>query len=604
MDSIGMHRPRNLGWARAAALLYGDWGTSKAYVIGLAFVAAGFSSFPIILAVCGLTGLVAYNYIIVCKNFPDGGGVYSAAREQSRVLAVLGSLLLVANFTVTAAMSGWAAMSYFGIAKEYFKLATIGVVLLIGVINYFGPKHSGSLAVTFAVPMVVVVVGIIALSVPHLTVTNLQPMSGTFGQNWVAFVGVILALSGVEAIANLTGVMKLDAGATPENPRVLSTARKAIWPVAAEVVFGTVLLAWAMLSLPHNLAEAIKLRFEDMLRFLGEHYGAAAFGPHFGQIFGVFIGLVVGLLLLSAVNTAISALIGLIYMLARDREMPRTFTFLNGHGVPRLPLAVAALLPVLLVAIADDLRTLADLYAIGVVGAITVNLGSCCFNRRLHLQWWERGVMFVTFLVLFAVEITIAKTSQNALFFVACVVGVGFALRWWAMKHAGFETVIVKRELAAAVSPDHIAHFRPNLTPGQSILVAARGLTPVLRFAIEEAKFRQGNLYVLYIKELAVNLPGPLANVELPRWQHDHDAAQIMYAMIKLGQEIGVAVIPVYVVSENSAATILDIAATIGADMLMLGSSHRTKLSRLLKGNVITEVAKDLPENIQLVIHS
>jgi len=28
--------------------------------------------------------------------------------------------------------------------------------------------------------------------------------------NWVAFVGMILALSGVEAIANLTGVMRLD----------------------------------------------------------------------------------------------------------------------------------------------------------------------------------------------------------------------------------------------------------------------------------------------------------------------------------------------------------------------------------------------------------
>ena len=599
-----MHRPRNLGWARAAALLYGDWGTSKAYVIGLAFVAAGFSSFPIILAVCALTGLVAYNYIIVCKNFPDGGGVYSAAREQSRVLAVLGSLLLVANFTVTAAMSGWAAMSYFGIAKEYFKLATIGFILLIGLINYFGPKHSGSLALMFAVPMVVVVVGIIALSVPHLTLANLEPMSGTVGQNWVAFVGVILALSGVEAIANLTGVMKLDAGATPEKPRVLSTARKSIWPVAAEVVSGTALLAWAMLSLPHNLSDEMRLRFEDMLRFLGEHYGTAALGPHFGQVFGVFIGLVVGLLLLSAVNTAISALIGLIYMLARDREMPQSFTKLNFHGVPRLPLAVASLLPALLVIISDDLRSLANLYAIGVVGAITVNLGSCCFNRRLLLHWWERGIMTATFLILFAVELTVAKNSQNALFFVVCVLGVGFALRWWAMKHAGFETIIIKRELAAAVSHDHITHFRPNLAPGQSILVAARGLTPVLRFAVEEARFRQGNLYVLYIKELAVNLPGPLANVERPRWQDDHAAAQIMYAMIKLGQEIGVTVMPVYVVSENPAATILDITATIGADVLMLGSSHRTNLARLLKGNVVTEVAKNLPENIQLVIHS
>ena len=50
-ETAGVHRPRNLDWKRAAALLYGDWGTSKAYVIGLAFLAAGFSSFPIILAV-------------------------------------------------------------------------------------------------------------------------------------------------------------------------------------------------------------------------------------------------------------------------------------------------------------------------------------------------------------------------------------------------------------------------------------------------------------------------------------------------------------------------------------------------------------------------
>jgi hypothetical protein len=110
--SIGVDRPRNVDWRRAAALLYGDWGTSKAYVIGLAFVAAGFASLPIILAVCLLTALVGYNYAIVCRNFPDGGGVYSAAKPQSRLLAAVGALLLIANFLVTAALSGWAAMSY------------------------------------------------------------------------------------------------------------------------------------------------------------------------------------------------------------------------------------------------------------------------------------------------------------------------------------------------------------------------------------------------------------------------------------------------------------------------------------------------------------
>jgi hypothetical protein len=35
----------------------------------------------------------------------------------------------------------------------------------------------------------------------------------------------------------------------------------------------------------------------------------------------------------------------------------------------------------------------------------------------------------------------------------------------------------------------------------------------------------------------------------------------------------------------------------------MLGAPHRNKLVSLLKGNVVTEVARSLPENIQLVIH-
>ena len=116
--SAGVHRPRNVDWQRAAGLLYGDWGTSKAYVLGLAFVAAGFASFSIILAVCALTAIVAFNYIIICAHFPDGGGVYSAARQQSRFLASVGALLLIANFIVTAALSGWAGVTYLGVPTE------------------------------------------------------------------------------------------------------------------------------------------------------------------------------------------------------------------------------------------------------------------------------------------------------------------------------------------------------------------------------------------------------------------------------------------------------------------------------------------------------
>jgi amino acid transporter/nucleotide-binding universal stress UspA family protein len=616
MDSVGHHRPRNVDWKRAAALLYGDWGTSKAYVIGFAFSgltgAVAYRSLPIILAVCALTALVAYNYIIVCRHYPDGGGVYSAARLQSRFLAVVGALLLVANFTVTAGMSGWAAMSYFRVPESHIGLATLGVVLAVGVINYFGPKHSGSLALVLAIPMVVAVVLIIALSIVTergLNTANLEPPPSGFSTSWIAFINLILALSGVEAIANLTGVMKLDPGSTMAEARVSRTASKAIAVVAVEVVLGTALLGWAMLSLPGKdtpeLQKLLHDRWEDMLSVLAQQYGTLAWGsPALGAAFGVVVGIVVGLLLLSAVNTAVAALIGLGYMMARDGEMPKAFTRLNSHGVPWWPLVIATALPMLVVLFSNNLGSLMGLYAIGVVGAIAVNLGSCAFNRHLKLHWLERGVMGFTFLLLFAVELTIARTKPDALFFAVCVVSAGLALRGYAQRRAGLRTLAVSEEVAAAVAPESLRDFRRKLEPGQAILVAARGLTPVLRFALEEARLRQSTLYVLYVKEVAVSFSGPLNSSETPRWQDDRNARAIMYAMLELGRENKVSVVPVYAVSDNPAGTILDLAATLGIDILMLGAPHRRTLASLLKGNVVTEVANHLPENIQLVIHS
>src|SRR5207244_4165071 len=118
------------------------------------------------------------------------------------------------------------AMTYFKVPKEWVWVATVGVIFVIGLVNYFGPKHSGSFALSLAIPTVVVVVLLVLLSAPHLTLAHLEPSHQSFRKNWTAFVGVILALSGVESIANLTGVMTLDRGSTMADPKVGRTASK------------------------------------------------------------------------------------------------------------------------------------------------------------------------------------------------------------------------------------------------------------------------------------------------------------------------------------------------------------------------------------------
>ncbi|MCC7518411.1 MAG: amino acid permease [Verrucomicrobiae bacterium] len=597
-----IRRPRNLDWKRAAAILYGDWGTSKAYVLGLAFVAAGFSSLPIILAICALTAIVAISYGIICAHFPDGGGVYSSARTQSRILAVVGALLLVADLTVTAALSAWTGLSYLGLEARFVPWVAMLSVVALGTINLAGPKHSGSLAAVLAIPTVVVVLLLALFSFPHLTLAHLQPPKAGFSHNWVAFVGMILALSGVETIANLTGVMKTDARSTADRPSVRRTSRFAIALIAIEVVLGTALLGWAMLSLPSSLSGELLARKEDMLRFLGEQYGALAFGNRFGVGFGVVVGLVVGLLLISAVNTSVVALIGLFYMMARDEEMPRAFTRLNRHGVPWLPLLVAMALPVVVLLCVRDFESLAGLYAIGVVGAITVNTGSCAFNRKLNLPWAERSLMIFTFLVLFAVELTIAKTKPDALFFACCILGAGLAVRAWAQKRAGLATMIVSREVVEP-SVGNLAALEPRFHEGQRILVAIRGLNPVLRYALEEARLRKSPLYILYVREIAVSFGAQPSVDAASDWREDPHAAAIMCGALDLAKKAEVAAVPLYAVSDNPPATIVDLAATLGIDLLMLGASHRRFLTKLLKGNVAEGVVRNLPENIQLVIH-
>ena len=200
-------RPRNVDWPRAAAILYGDWGTSKAYVIGLAFAVAGYSSFWLILAMCALMALVGVNYMAICRHYPDGGGVYASVRHRSEIISIVGAFLLIADYIVTAAISALSAFQYLGWPNPEFLAG--GAILVIGALNYFGPKHTGGLAVLVSVPTVIVIFILGLFTIPHVgeAVHNLQPLTGGFLKNWNGFVGIVLALSGVEAVANATSIM-------------------------------------------------------------------------------------------------------------------------------------------------------------------------------------------------------------------------------------------------------------------------------------------------------------------------------------------------------------------------------------------------------------
>jgi hypothetical protein len=144
-------------------------------------------------------------------------------------------VLLIADYLVTAAISALSAFQYLGVPHPE-RFAAVAI-LLIGLLNLLGPRHTGGIAFLISVPTAIVVVVLGLFSIPHIgeAFTHVQPLHGSLGKNWAGFVGIVLALSGVEAIANATGVMKLDPGVTEAAPSVSKTSTPAIlWVMIGE----------------------------------------------------------------------------------------------------------------------------------------------------------------------------------------------------------------------------------------------------------------------------------------------------------------------------------------------------------------------------------
>src|SRR5690349_3358696 len=230
LSLLASERPRNVSWLQAGGLLFGDWGTSRLYVLGLAFFFAGRTSFYLILAMSFLIVAVGWAYTQICRIYPDGGGVYTAAKSRSRTLAVVGALLLFADYVVTASLSSLDAFRYFSLPQGVPLLAlnspglwAIVAIAAIGCFNLMGPKHTGGFAIAAAVGMVFITLLIACGAVPQVSWREMPHVVGAIHEQpkhlWIEFVSIVLALSGVEAIANLTGVMKRP---------VPHTARKAI----------------------------------------------------------------------------------------------------------------------------------------------------------------------------------------------------------------------------------------------------------------------------------------------------------------------------------------------------------------------------------------
>jgi amino acid transporter len=560
-------RPRELRWWHAGPMLFGDWGTSRLYVLGLAWVATGASSFVYVAAMSALLLVVSWAYTIICRLWPSGGGVYAAARARAPILGVIGGLLLFADYVVTVAISSLEAFRYLGVPRPglFAMIAIVG----LGVMHFFGPKKAGVAALWIAAFAFVSYVVVAVVAAPSFPSAHVATPSDSLGGHWSEFVHIVLALSGVEAVANMTGIMVEPVG---------TTAKRTIWPVAIEVVLLNLGLSLAIHAAPREVVDG---RRDDMIRALAEHY----VGPAFASIAAI----VFALLLLSAASTAITGMLGVQYAMARDGELPRRLARINRFGVPLFSLIVAVAAPLLVLSFEQDLGRLAALYAIGVVGAIALDCYASATNERAPRTVLTRpariGLLALSVLMA-GIWLTVAFQKPEAVVFAAVVLGAGLVARVAFRRY---------RRIAHPVIREPFPADAPRL------LVASRGDTPIVDAGLARASEIAGAVVVCLVREASFLTDA--GEVGPPDPDLDPEAKALFdYAVVE-AQKRAIPLRTFYTVSTNPMYVIADYAVTLGVAEVHVGGSRRSRIEKALRGSPLEELRSLLPTDIAMIVH-
>jgi nucleotide-binding universal stress UspA family protein len=302
-----------------------------------------------------------------------------------------------------------------------------------------------------------------------------------------------------------------------------------------------------------------------------------------------------GLLLLSATNTAVNGLMSVTYVMSRDGELPQFFQKLNSLGAPWIGAIVAAAVPSLVLLFYHDLETLSHLYAIGIVGAVSINCCITVFHPRLR-KIKRKVPMAVIGALLITVWFTLAFTKFHALIFVSIVLVVGLSLRALTRYAATRrpKPSLLRRAIIEQLTPEALA--RPR------ILLATAGSAAMADAAVELAGAEEAALVVCFIREVALNFKVEAES----RFTLDNDpAAQAMFAdFLEKGHQAGVPIIPMYDTGTNAAEQLAELAAMNGVERILIGSSRRGALHHIIKGSFQRRIESLLPPEIHVQVLS
>jgi len=252
---------------------------------------------------------------------------------------------------------------------------SIGVLLLLGLLNWFGVSESAKVSLVGALIAFLSDIALLVTVFMHLSLSQFLALFPymfahqklTLPALLVGFAGSFLAFSGLESISQLSPVMK--------------TPRKKVAGIALLLVVLTIgltsplLTMFATLLLPAQVV-GDRVLSGQVISLLGGHWG--------NIVLQIEVAISASALLIFAGNTAIIGSYHVFLALSRMEFFPQFIQRRNTlRGTPHFSILLAIAIPIcVLIVVQGNITVLGDLYAFGLLGAFTLTCVGLDIVRR------------------------------------------------------------------------------------------------------------------------------------------------------------------------------------------------------------------------------
>jgi len=353
-------------------------GTGILILPALAATRAGPASILSVLAVLLLSIPLAGTFAVLAARFPDSGGVatfvrLALGRTAARMAGYWFFFGVCVGAPVVATLGSSYVVAIFGGPRWTVVLGAVLIMIPPFVSNAYGLRVSGGVQLLLTGALVVIVVGVVAVSAPASDAANFTPF---MPHGWAGVgAGISLfvwAFAGWEAVTHIAGEFR--------NPRRTIPLATAIAIAAVGIAYLALqLVTVAVLGGSAGDSAVPLLELVDRT--------APGIGP-------VFVAVIAAVVALGVLNAYLGAFAKLGASLGRDGDLPKWMARgAESGGIPRRSLVVVGVLTavylVALVATGLDLAPfilihtgcMVAVYALAMVAAVRL-------LRRWSLGWW------------------------------------------------------------------------------------------------------------------------------------------------------------------------------------------------------------------------